>query len=82
MSTGIQRAICLVVLGTAALALYACEDDPILPPGESEPDDGGSYSQMRLDVEPVFGEPSDSAAALRDSVQEGEPSRAANPTLF
>lgn len=79
---GIRRALCLVVLGTAALALYACEDDPILPPGGSEPDDGGSYGQMRLDVEPVFGEPADSSSSVQDSVREREPSRAVNPTLF
>lgn len=79
---GMRRTVCLVVLGTAALALYACEDDPILPPGESEPDDGGSYSQMRLDVEPVFGGSSDSTTAVGDSVQDREPSRTPNPTLF
>lgn len=76
---GIRRALALLVLVSGALAVYGCEDDPVLPPTDAPPDDGGSYAQMRFDVVPPLGQTDaprpDSAKARRDA-------RDDNPTIF
>lgn len=75
---GLRHAPCLFLLGMAALVLPGCEDDPILPPNEREPDDGGSYGVMMFDLEvPGTGSvPADSSQAAEDR------SRHQNPRLF
>lgn len=74
---GIRRVLALVILGLAGLGLQACEDDPVLPPTGSEPDDGGSYGQMRFDVVPAADPVSpDSSGTTRESPRE------VNPRLF
>lgn len=76
---GIRRVLALLVLVSGALVVYGCEDDPVLPPTDSPPDDGGSYAQMRFDVVPAVGHADaprpDSASARRDA-------RDHNPTIF
>ncbi|MDZ7779906.1 MAG: hypothetical protein U5R14_08230 [Gemmatimonadota bacterium] len=68
----------LILIGMAAFVLPGCEDDPILPPQEREPEDEGSYGVMMFDLEVSGTEATPADSSRTHEVR----SRHQNPRIF